>query len=106
MESVKWTQEGLASLARMDAWRLSEKWEPIALELVVAIEAYFHRWDPTQPPSFVPGRPVEIDDGLTDLRTATVTVRSKPFRVYFRYLMAQGVFEVLRVLHPRAGSTE
>lgn len=102
MASVRWTQESLTGLAKMDAWRLNENWEPIALELVGAIEAYFDRWDPNQQPRFMPGRPIELDEGLTDLRMATVTVRSKPFRVYFRYMMDSGVFEVLRVLHPRA----
>lgn len=62
MGFVSWTQEGLTSLARLDAWRLSQAWEPIALELVAAIESYFDRWDPSEPPGFVPGRPVELDD--------------------------------------------
>lgn len=90
------------SLARLDAWRVSQNWEPIALELAVAVEDYFHRWDPSRPPRFMPGRPVHLDEGATDLRRVTVPVRSKPFRVYFRYLPVQRVFEVLRVLHPRA----
>lgn len=102
MASVKWSQEGLTSLGRIDAWRGSQGWQPITLELFSAVENYFHRWDPSQPPRFVPGRPVELDDSVTDLRMVTVTVRSKPFRVYFRYQEAQAVFEVLRVLHPRA----
>jgi hypothetical protein len=86
----------------MDAWRLSEGWEPIGLELVTATERYFDRWDPSQPPSFMPGRPVELEDTPTDLRMATVTVRSKSFRVFFRYVATPGVFEVLRIIHPRA----
>ena len=102
MASVEWTQEGLASLARMDAWRVSQNWEPIAMELLMAVESYFHRWDPSQPPGFMPGRSVELEEGPTDLRMATVTVRSKSFRVYFRYVSELSAFEVLRVLHPRA----
>ena len=102
MASVKWTQEGLTSLAQIDAWRVSRGWPPIGLELLVAVEAYFHRWDPSQPPGFVPGRSIELDEEPTDLRMATITVRSKPFRVYFRYQADPPFFEVLRVLHPRA----
>ena len=102
MGFVNWTQEGLTSLARLDAWRVSQNWEPVAVELLSAIESYLARWDPSQPPGFVPGRPVELDDKPTDLRMTTVTVRSKPFRVYFRYLVPGRTFEVLRVLHPRA----
>lgn len=102
MVSVNWTNDGLTSLARLDAWRVSQGWAPIALELVAAVENYFHRWDPSRQPRFVPGRPVHLDEGPTDLRMVTVPVRSKPFKVYFRYLPAYRVFEVLRVLHPRA----
>lgn len=102
MGFVNWTQEGLTSLAKLDAWRVSQGWDPIALDLLTAIEGYFDRWDPSQPPGFVPGRPVEVDGTPTDLRMATVTVRSKPFRVYFRYLAPSQSFEVLRMLHPRA----
>lgn len=102
MASVNWTQEGLTNLARIDAWRVSQGWQPVALEFIAAVENYFHRWDPSQPPRFVPGRPVELAEGITDLRMVTVTVRSKPFRIYFRYKEAQSVFEILRVLHPRA----
>lgn len=102
MGFVNWTQEGLTSLSQLDAWRISQTWEPIALELLVAVESYFTRWDPSQPPGFVPGRPLELADAPTDLRMATLTVRSKPFRVYFRYLATSRSFEVLRILHPRA----
>lgn len=66
MASVKWTEEGLTSLAQIDAWRYTQGWRPIVLELMTAIEIYFHRWDPSQPPRFVPGRPVELDDGVTE----------------------------------------
>lgn len=102
MGSVEWTHEGLSSLARLDAWRVSQSWEPLSIELMSAIDGYFARWDPGEPPTFIPGRPVELDDRLADLRMATVTVRSKAFRVYFRYLKASGGFEVLRILHPHA----
>lgn len=102
MASVEWTEEGLASLARLDAWRISQGWQPITLELMAAVETYFRPWDSNRPPRLVPGRPVHLDEGLTDLRMATVVVRSKPFRVYFRYVPMQRRFEVLRVLHPRA----
>lgn len=102
MASVSWTQEGLASLARLDAWRVSQGWAPIALELFEAIEGYFRRWNPSQPPRFVPGRPIHVEGKPTELRMVTVPVRSKLFRVYFRYFPAEDTFEVLRVLHPRA----
>lgn len=102
MASVSWTEEGLLSLARLDAWRVSQGWQPISLELLTAVDRYFQRWAPNQLLGFVPGRRVELDAEATDLRMVTVTVRSKPFRIYFRYQEAQEVFEVLRVLHPRA----
>lgn len=102
MASVEWSTEGLDSLDRLDAWRLSQGWEAIALEILAAVEREFARWDPYCPPGFVPGRPVHLEEGPTDLRVAAILVRSKPFRVYFRCLPTSQVFEVLRVLHPRA----
>lgn len=102
MALVEWKPEGLDSLVRHDTWRLSQGWVPIATELILAVEAYFSRHHPEEPPRFLPGRPVTRQGQPTDLRMVTVEVRSKRFRVFFRYLSARKVFEIVQVLHPHA----
>lgn len=102
MAIVRWNSEGLDSIIRHDSWRLSHGWEPMAAELMEAVEAYFKPFAPKQPPRFMPGRRVKVVGVHTELRITTVQVRSKPFRVYFRYRQELRAFEVLQVLHPRA----
>ncbi|HWI51846.1 MAG TPA: hypothetical protein VNT01_06880 [Symbiobacteriaceae bacterium] len=100
MASVEWKPEGLDSLVRYDAWRFSQGWEPIATELMDAVEAYFRPHDPKRPPRFLPGRPATRQGQPTDLRMVTVEIRSKPFRVFFRYRPGRQDFEILQLLHP------
>ncbi len=100
MAFVDWTDEALESLARHDVWRLSLGWECIAEEIYAAVQAYFSRHNPERPPHFIPGKPVRRFGHPVDMRVALVVVRSKPFRVFFRY--RQQVFEIRRIYHPRA----
>jgi len=102
MASVEWKPEGLDSLIRYDTWRFSQGWEPVATELMDAVEAYFCPHDPSQPARFLPGRPATRRGQPTDLRVVTVELRSKPFRVFFRYRPARQDFEIIQVLHPQA----
>lgn len=102
MASVEWTTGGLRSLADHDAWRVSQGWEPISLELFDAVETYFQRQSPGQAPRFLPGRRVHVQGADSGLRMVTVRVRSKLFRVHFAYLPDRQVFQIRRILHPRA----
>ncbi|MCL5045413.1 MAG: hypothetical protein M1598_01140 [Actinobacteria bacterium] len=101
MAFIEWTEGGLESLARHDAWRVSQGWDPLALDLFSAVEAYFRRYDPDQLPHYLPGRPVLLEGEAVGLRMVTVRVRSKDFKVFFRYHPTIRRFEVLRVAHPR-----
>lgn len=100
MASVNFTRRVLQQLASHDVWRVSNDWEPMALEIYDAVQSYFHPHNPDEPPHFMPGRPAKLNGGPVDLRMVTVPVRSKPFLVFFRY--HNGLFQVRRVHHPRS----
>lgn len=102
MAIVRWNPEALDSLIGHDMWRLSRGWEPLASELIAAVEAYFEPHAPEQAPRFVPGRPATMAGKETGLRMVMVEVRSKSFRVYFRYRKEIQAVEMVQVLHPRA----
>lgn len=102
MAPVRWNPQGLQSLVQHDAWRFSHGWEPIASELMESVTSYFHPQVPDEPPRFMPGRVVILPGEPTDLRMITVRVRSKPFRVYFRYREELQAFEIVLIQHPRA----
>lgn len=100
MASANFTRRALEQLADHDAWRQAHGWEPIALELYDAVHAYLQPHNPDEEPHFLPGKPAKLRGEPVDLRMVTVTVRSKPFMVFFRY--HGGDFQVRRVHHPRA----
>ena len=60
-------------------------WEPSAKEIYDAVETYFNGHDPEQPPHFIPGKPTRRLGHPVDMRVVLIVVRSKPFRVFFRY---------------------
>lgn len=100
MGSVNWTEQALDSLARIDAWRVSQGWDPIAAEIYDAVTAYFRRHDPEKSPRFLPGKPARRLGEPVDMRSVLVTVRSKQFQVFFRH--AERAFHIRRILYPRA----
>lgn len=99
MASANFTKRALQLLAAHDAWRVQHDWEPIAIEIYDAVQAYFRPHNPKVEPHFLPGKPVRFRGEPVDLRMVTVTVRSKPFLVYYRYY--QGAFQIRRIHHPR-----
>lgn len=102
MAVVRWNPEALDSLIQHDMWRLSSGWEPVAAGLMDAVDAYFEPQRSEQLPRFMPGRPVTLVGERTGLRVVKVAVRSKPFRVYFRYRQELQALEIVQILHPRA----
>lgn len=100
MALAKFTKRALQQLADHDAWRLENGWEPIALEIYDAVQAYFHPHNPEDEPHFLPGKPAKLHGEPVEMRMVTITVRSEPFLVFYRY--SQGVFQIRRVHHPRA----
>lgn len=102
MAVVRWQPEALDSLIEHDIWRMGQGWEPVIEELMRAIEAYFEPQAPERPSGFMPGRPATLAGEQIGLRMVPVTVRSKAFRVYFRYRPEMQCFEIVQVLHPRA----
>lgn len=100
MVSVSRSEEALDDLARHDGWRRSLGWDPIALAIMEAIEAYFDQQDPAEEPRFLPGKPVHMHGQPLDMRVVLVTVRKKPFRVFFQYQDQHA--EILRLFHPQS----
>jgi hypothetical protein len=100
MASAKFTERALEHLADHDAWRVQHGWAPMALEIYDAVLAYFQPYHPDEEPHFLPGRPAKLGGEPIDLRVVRITVRSKPFQVFYRY--TDGVFQIRRVHHPRA----
>lgn len=100
MVSVSWSEEALDDLARHDGWRRSLGWEPIALAIMEAVETYFDEQDPAEAPRFLPGKPVHLRGYPVDMRVLLVTIRQKPFRVFFRYEEQHA--EIHRLFHPQS----
>ncbi len=74
MAFVDWTDKALDGLARHDVWQMSQGWEPIAEEIYDAVEAYFRRHDPEEPPHFVPGKPARRLGQAVDMRVVHIVV--------------------------------
>lgn len=100
MGSARFSEGAIKQLAGHDSWRVKNEWEPIALEIYDAVLTYFQPHNPDETPHYLPGRPAKLRGEPVDLRMVTVTVRSKPFLVFFRY--RDGIFQVRRIHHPRA----
>lgn len=88
---VEWHDDAFEDLAAHDAWRVENKWDPMALEIYDAVSATFAR-------GFVfPKKQCRLRGEPIPVFKTFVEVRSKKFIVYF---LDPTPPKIRRVLHP------
>ncbi|MGE5674909.1 MAG: hypothetical protein ACM3XM_13720 [Mycobacterium leprae] len=96
MHRVDWHIDAAVDLEEHDAWRISHGWEPMATEIIDAVEAAFARG------TVFPRQRCWVKGELSPVYRTLVEVRSKRFLVYF--LDAKPRPLIRRVLHPKRDS--
>lgn len=92
MSPVDWHDDALNDLILHDLWRVQNGWERIGAEIMAGVEKAFAK-------GVFPWRQARISGESIPVYRTRVTVRSKPFLVYF---VEKGTGAVIRrVLHPR-----
>lgn len=103
MAETEWLATAVEDLLVHDLGRVKRQppLKPIGSAIRQLIDAYFARYEPGQP---LPGQAVEPRDDLpADIRITRVTVgrTGGPYRVFFRYVPRENLFEIWRLGYPR-----
>jgi hypothetical protein len=90
---VKWHSEAVDDLIEHDGWRVANRWEPIAEEIMDAVAALFADG------AILPKQTCRIWGEISPVYRTWVEVRSKRFFVYFMEDESKSV--IRRILHPK-----
>ena len=103
MAETEWLATAVDDLLAHDLGRVRRDppLKPIGKGIRQLVDAYFARYEPGQP---LPGQAVQPREDLpTDIRITRVTIgrTGGPYRVFFRYIPSEDLFEIWRIGYPR-----